>query len=74
MPSLPVISGGEAVRALQRLGFTVVRQRGSHVVMQKKTIGSTITVPIPDHKEIRIGTLKSIIRQSQISSTEFEPD
>jgi len=50
----------------------MVRQRGSHVVMQKKTGSSTITVPIPQHKEIRIGTLRSIIRQSQIPSTEFE--
>jgi predicted RNA binding protein YcfA (HicA-like mRNA interferase family) len=40
--------------------------------MQKKTNVSTITVPVPNHKEIKIGTLKSIIRQSQILSKEFE--
>jgi len=40
--------------------------------MQRKTGNSTITVPIPDHKEIRIGTLKSIIRQSQVVQNEFE--
>jgi predicted RNA binding protein YcfA (HicA-like mRNA interferase family) len=40
--------------------------------MQKKTETSTITVPVPNHKEIRIGTLKSIIRQSKLLSKEFE--
>ncbi len=40
--------------------------------MQKKTGSSTITVPVPNHKEIRIGTLKSIIRQSQVATREFE--
>ena len=41
-------------------------------MMQKKTEGSTITVPVPDHGELRIGTLRSIIRQSGLPRTEFE--
>ena len=53
-------------------GFEKVRQRGSHVVMQKQITGSTVTVPVPDHKEIRVGTLRSIIRQSGVQRTEFE--
>jgi predicted RNA binding protein YcfA (HicA-like mRNA interferase family) len=53
-------------------GFKMIRQRGSHIVMQKKIEATTITVPIPNHKEIRTGTLKSIIRQSRIPSSEFE--
>lgn len=57
---------------LQANGFTIVRQRGSHVVMQKKLIESTITVPVPDHSEVRIGTLRSIIRQSQLPRSMFE--
>ena len=40
--------------------------------MQKKLTDGTITVPVPDHKELRIGTLQSIIRQSGISRSEFE--
>ena len=40
--------------------------------MQKKLADSTITIPVPDHKELRIGTLQSIIRQSGISRREFE--
>jgi len=53
-------------------GFAEVRRRGSHIVMQKKVPQSTITVPVPDHDEIRIGTLQSIIRQSGLPRAEFE--
>lgn len=57
---------------LEKNGFMPVRQRGSHVVMQKEVAGSTITVPVPDHKELKTGTLRSIIRQSQLSRSLFE--
>ena len=67
-----VLSGREVCNILRKHGFKKVRQRGSHIVMQKKTRTSTITVPVPDHKEIRIGTLKSIIRQSKIHKSAFE--
>ncbi len=49
-----------------------MRQRGSHVIMQRVTPEGTTTVPVPDHKEIRIGTLSSIIRQSGVPRSEFE--
>jgi predicted RNA binding protein YcfA (HicA-like mRNA interferase family) len=57
---------------LAKHGFLEVRKRGSHVVMQKKLADGTITVPVPEHHEIKIGTLQSIIRQSGIPKTEFE--
>ncbi len=72
MPKLRILSGKEVCSILAQHGFQEVRRRGSHVVMQKKLPQTTITVPIPDHKEIRIGTLQSIIRQSGIPKTEFE--
>jgi predicted RNA binding protein YcfA (HicA-like mRNA interferase family) len=53
-------------------GFLQVRQKGSHIIMQLKTSDSTITVPVPDHKEIKIGTLQSIIRQSGLAREFFE--
>jgi predicted RNA binding protein YcfA (HicA-like mRNA interferase family) len=49
-----------------------VRRRGSHIVMQKKLPETTITVPVPNHAELRIGTLQSIVRQSGIPRDEFE--
>lgn len=53
-------------------GFVEVRRRGSHVVMQRRTQATTVTVPVPDHPEIKTGTLLSIIRQSGIPRSEFE--
>jgi predicted RNA binding protein YcfA (HicA-like mRNA interferase family) len=55
-------------------GFEEVRQKGSHIIMQKKIEESTITVPVPDHKELRIGTMQSMIRQSQLPRKLFETD
>ena len=72
MPKLAVLSGKAVCVILALHGFVEVRQRGSHVVMQKKLDTTTITVPVPNHAEIRIGTLLSIIRQSGVSRAEFE--
>ncbi|MBK9149293.1 MAG: type II toxin-antitoxin system HicA family toxin [Flavobacteriales bacterium] len=65
------LSGREVCAILRAHGFEQVRQRGSHIIMQKQVPGSTITVPVPDHKEIRIGTLMSIIRQSGLDRSVF---
>lgn len=69
---LRILSGKQVCEILSRHGFVEIRQRGSHVVMQKKLPNTTITVPIPNHSELRIGTLQSIIRQSGILKSEFE--
>jgi predicted RNA binding protein YcfA (HicA-like mRNA interferase family) len=69
---LRILSGREVSAILAKHGFEAIRQRGSHVVMQKKTDNSTITVIVPDHNEIKLGTLKSIIRQSQLPTSNFE--
>ena len=72
MGKLRVMSGQEACAILEGQGFTRVRQRGSHIVMQRVTPDGTTTVPVPDHKELRIGTLRSIVRQSGLPRREFE--
>ena len=72
MAKLRVLSGKEVCRILSEHGFAEVRRRGSHIVMQQQTEDSTRTVPIPDHKELAVGTLLSIIRQSGIPREEFE--
>ena len=71
MPKLPVLSGLEVRRVLEAHGFLLVRQRGSHMVMQRADEGSTTTVPVPDHDELRTGTLRSIIRQSGLAVEVF---
>ena len=72
MGRLRVLSGREVCRILQQHGFGEVRQRGSHIVMQRRTDAGSVTVTIPDHRELAIGTLLAIIRQSGVPRVEFE--
>ena len=72
MAKFRVLSGKEVCNILSENGFVEVRKRGSHVVMQCKEAGKTTTVPVPNHAELRIGTLQSIIRQSGIPRNKFE--
>lgn len=74
MAKLRRLSGRDVCKILSDHGFEPVRQRGSHIVMQKQLGDSTITVPVPDHKELRDGTLRSIIRQSGLPRTLFETE
>jgi len=69
---LRVLSGEDVCAILARHGFVEVRRRGSHVLMQRRDPAGTTTVPVPDHRELRIGTLRSIIRQSALARSEFE--
>jgi predicted RNA binding protein YcfA (HicA-like mRNA interferase family) len=69
MSKLPVISGAECVKALERMGFVVDRQRGSHIILVLDI--PRITVSVPDHKELDRGTLRAIIRQIGLSVDEF---
>jgi len=69
---LRVLSGKEVCQILAQYGFIQVRQQGSHIVMQKKLENSSITVPVPDHNELRAGTLRAIIRQSELPRSLFE--
>ena len=72
MAKLRVLSGKEVCAILKKFGFEEVRRRGSHVVMQKTLSQGTLTIPVPDHGELRVGTLQSIIRQSGLPRSEFE--
>lgn len=72
MGKLRVLSAKQVCKILAQNGFVKLRQKGSHIIMQKQTNNSTITIPIPNYKEIPIGTLQSIIRQSSLSKSLFE--
>ena len=69
MSKLPVISGADCVKALAKIGFEVHRQRGSHIVLVRKSPPSQTT--IPNHKELDRGTLRAIIRQTGLTVEEF---
>jgi len=70
---LKKISGREIIKILcNKLGFSTARQSGSHVSLVKQTSqGKTGTV-VPLHKEVKIGTLKNILKLAKISEEEFE--
>lgn len=67
MSKLPVVSGGDVVRALERLGFVVARQRGSHIMMRRASSGCVV----PNHRAIKIGTLVGLLKQAGVSPEEF---
>jgi predicted RNA binding protein YcfA (HicA-like mRNA interferase family) len=64
---LPVVSGRQTIRTLTRLGFEQVSQRGSHVKLRREDR----TVIVPLHDELARGTLRSILRQADLSNEEF---
>lgn len=70
MPPLPVISGRECVAALEKLGFAVHRQTGSHIVLRRADPPAQ-TISVPNHKTLDRGTLRSIIRLTGLTVEEF---
>jgi predicted RNA binding protein YcfA (HicA-like mRNA interferase family) len=66
---LPVVSGRDAVRAFERLGWAVARQSGSHVVLTKP--GEVATLSVPAHPTVAKGTLRSLIRAAGVTVEEF---
>jgi predicted RNA binding protein YcfA (HicA-like mRNA interferase family) len=71
MPKLKRVSGEQAIRVLEKLGFQRVRQRGSHVVLRRNTPQGEQGCVVPLHDELAEGTLRGILRQVQISPEEF---
>lgn len=71
MSKLRRVSGQEAIKALEEMGFVRVRQRGSHVVLKKKTPRGDVGCVVPLHRELAVGVLRSILRQAGITPEEF---
>ncbi len=67
MSQLANISGREAIRAFERAGFRVVRTRGDHVYLDN----GTTTISVPNHRNVKVGTLRSIIRQAGMTVDAF---
>jgi predicted RNA binding protein YcfA (HicA-like mRNA interferase family) len=71
MPKLPSVSGERVVRALKRGGFVQLRQKGSHVSLEKRAGEKTWKTVVPMHSELAKGTLADIIKQSGLTLEEF---
>jgi predicted RNA binding protein YcfA (HicA-like mRNA interferase family) len=67
MPKLPSISGERLVRALKRAGFVELRQKGSHVSLEKRTTEKTFRTVVPQHHTLAKGTLSDILRQAGLT-------
>ena len=68
MPSLPTLSGQEVVRVFEKLGWAVVRQSSSHIIMTKEVERATLS--IPDYREVAKGTLRGLIRAANLTVDE----
>ena len=68
IPSLPY---DQVVRALQRDGWIVVRQKGSHIRLQKHTATETLKLTVPAHRPIKRTTLSHILKQARLNIEEF---
>jgi predicted RNA binding protein YcfA (HicA-like mRNA interferase family) len=67
MPSLPRVSGAQTIRTLEKLGFVIARQRGSHVVLRRGASGCVV----PNHRELKTGTLAGVLKQAGITAEQF---
>jgi predicted RNA binding protein YcfA (HicA-like mRNA interferase family) len=68
MPKLPSVSGDKAVKALRRLGFVLLRQKGSHAILRRGSQGCVV----PMHREINQGTLRGVLKQAGVTDEEFK--
>jgi predicted RNA binding protein YcfA (HicA-like mRNA interferase family) len=69
MSKLPQVSGADVVRALGKLGFTIRRQHGSHIILRRDDpFAQTV---VPEHRQIDRGTLRAILRQSGITAEDL---
>ena len=71
MPKPPLVSGKETVKALQRLGFVFIRQKGSHAILRRETADSARGCVVPMHREIQPGTLRGILKQAGVDMQDF---
>ena len=69
MARLPGISGRDAVQVFERYGWRMVRQRGSHMIMTKP--GETAVLSVPNHRELKRGTLRGLIRNAGLDVETF---
>jgi predicted RNA binding protein YcfA (HicA-like mRNA interferase family) len=71
MSRVPDVSGPELVKALQKAGFIILRQKGSHVSMEKVDVAGQWRTIVPMHREIARGTLHDILKQTGLARDEL---
>jgi len=75
MSKLRSISGSECVKILcNKFGFKIIRQKGSHIVLKKITENGAVGTVVPNHPELKVGTLKGILELAKVNEEEFEKE
>ncbi len=69
MPPVPLLPPSEVIKILQKFGWSVARQRGSHIILTKP--GHIATLSVPNHDEVARGTLRSLISKAGLTVDEF---
>jgi len=68
---LPVVSGKEAIKAFTKLGYVIVRRKGSHIRLKHVSDERRKKLTVPDHKTLGRGLLRKLIRDAEITIEEF---
>jgi predicted RNA binding protein YcfA (HicA-like mRNA interferase family) len=71
LSKLPVVSGREIVKVLTKIGFAIVGRKGSHVRLKRRRGEQVLIVIVPMHRELARGTLKSILRQANLTTEDL---
>lgn len=70
-PKQPVVSGRQVIRVLERLGYQVVRQKGSHIRLRDESDPEHLPTTVPVHRTIKPGLLRQILRDANLTVEEF---
>jgi len=70
-PKLPAVSGREAVKAFERIGYHVVRQRGGHIRLRDESDPDHLPITVPDHKTLKPGLLRKLLRDADLTVGEL---
>jgi len=70
-PKLPVVSGRQVIGVLERLGYQVIRQRGSHIRLRDESDPEHLPITVPDHRTIKPGLLRQILRDANLTVDQF---
>ena len=72
MSRLKKLSGKDCIKILcNKFGFSIVRRKGSHVVLKKESSEGAVGTVVPDHKELKIRTLKNVLKLAKVSESDF---
>jgi predicted RNA binding protein YcfA (HicA-like mRNA interferase family) len=70
-PKLPVVSGRQVIRILERIGYQIVRQKGSHIRLRDENDPEHLPITVPDHRTLKPGLLRQILRDANLTVDEF---